>query len=86
MYCGGGCTVLVVGCVCVCVRVCMRMHAHTQSGPTLGLMDYIACQASLSMEFSRQEYCNGLPFPTPGSLPNPGTELVSPASPALAGR
>ena len=35
------------------------------------------------MEFSRQEYWNGLPFPTPGDLPNPGMEAVSPASPAL---
>ena len=40
-------------------------------------------QASLSMRFLRQEYCSGLPFPSPGDLPNPGIE---PASPALAGR
>ena len=45
----------------------------------------VAHQASLSMEFSRQEYRNGLPFPTPGDLPNPGIELASLASPALAG-
>ena len=32
----------------------------------------IAHQASLSMEFSRQEYRSGLPFPTPGDVPNPG--------------
>jgi len=31
------------------------------------------------MEFSRQEYWSGLPFPSPGDLPNPGTELRSPA-------
>ena len=31
------------------------------------------------MEFSRQEYCNGLPFPSPGDLPDPGIELQSPA-------
>ena len=37
------------------------------------------------MEFSRQEYWNGLPFPSPGDLPNPGTEPMSPVSPALAG-
>ena len=35
---------------------------------------YVACQAPLSMEFSRQEYWSGLPFPTPGDLPNPGIE------------
>ena len=38
------------------------------------------------MEFSRQEYWSGLPFPTPGDLPDPGTELASLVSPALAGR
>ena len=43
-------------------------------------------QAPLSMEFSRQEYWNGLPFPTPGVLPNPGIRPVSLVSPALAGR
>ena len=38
------------------------------------------------MELSKQEYWNGLPFPTPGHLPNPGTESTSLLSPALAGR
>ena len=33
----------------------------------------------LSMEFSRQEYWSGLPFPSPGNLPDPGTEPGSPA-------
>ena len=42
----------------------------------------IACQASLSMEFSRQEYWSGLPFPSPEPLPNPGIEPWSPASQA----
>ena len=37
------------------------------------------CQAFLSMEFSRQEKWSGLPFPSPGDLPNPGTEPRSPA-------
>ena len=45
-----------------------------------------ACQAPLSMEFSRQEYWRGLPFPTPGDLPDPGVEPRSLVSPALAGR
>ena len=38
------------------------------------------------MEVSRQEYWSGLPFPSPGDLPHPGTELLSPVSPALASR
>ena len=41
-------------------------------------MDYIARQASLPMEFSRQEYWNGLPFPSPQDFSNPGTEPRSP--------
>ena len=39
----------------------------------------IARQAPLSMEFSRQEYWSGLPFPSPGDLPDPGIEPRSPA-------
>ena len=39
----------------------------------------VACQAPLSMGFSRQEYCSELPFPPPGDLPNPGIEPTSPA-------
>ena len=46
----------------------------------------MAGQAPLSMEFSRQEYRSGLLCPPPRDLPNPGTEPVSPMSPALAGR
>ena len=45
----------------------------------------VACQAPLSMEFSRQEYWSGLQFPSPGGLPNPGTEPRSLVFPALAG-
>ena len=39
----------------------------------------VACQAPPSMEFSRQEYWSGLPFPSPGDLPDPGIEHRSPA-------
>ena len=42
-------------------------------------------QAPLFVEFFRQEYWSGLPFPTPGDLPDSGTELTFLASPALAG-
>ena len=45
----------------------------------------VAHQTPLSMGFSQQEYWGGLPFPSPGDLPNPGTEPMSLASPALAG-
>ena len=38
----------------------------------------VAYQAPLSMEFSRQEYWSGLPFPSPGDLPDPGIEPGSP--------
>ena len=40
----------------------------------------VACQAPLSMDLSRQEYWSGLPFPSPGGLPDPG---IKPRSPAL---
>ena len=39
----------------------------------------VACQAPLSMEFSRQEYWSGLPFPSPGDLPYPGIKHRSSA-------
>ena len=39
----------------------------------------VAYQAPPSMDFSRQEYWSGLPFPSPGDLPNPGIEPGSPA-------
>ena len=45
----------------------------------------VACQAPLSMEFSRQEYWNGLLLPSPRDLPDLGIEAMSLASPALAG-
>ena len=44
----------------------------------------VTYQTPLSMGFSRQEYWSGLPFPSSGDLPNPGIELVSLRSPALA--
>ena len=40
----------------------------------------VARQSPLSMGFSRQEYWSGLPFPSPGNLPNPGIKPMSPAS------
>ena len=43
----------------------------------------VAHQAPVSMEFSRQEYWKGLLFPTPGNLPDSGTDPMSPVSPAL---
>ena len=45
----------------------------------------VAHQAPLSMGFSRQEYCSGLPFPSLGDPPDPGSKPMSLVSPALAG-
>ena len=46
----------------------------------------VAHQAPLSIEFSRQEYRRGLPFPTPGDFPNPGIKVAYLESPTLTGR
>ena len=58
------------------------MVKSLQSRPTLLMLWTVAHQASLSIGFSSQEYWNGLPYPSPGDLPDPGIE---PMSPALAG-
>ena len=55
----------------------MRMCLGTQSCPTLATPWTVPPQASLSIEFSRQEYWSGLPFPSPGVLPDTGIESGS---------
>ena len=66
-------------CVCVCERT------HSLSCVQLFVTPWtVARQAPLSMEFSRQEYWSGLPFPTPGDLPDPVVEPASLMSPELA--
>ena len=66
---------------------CECLHAQSlQFCPTLCDPWTIALQAPLSMGFPRQEYCSGLPLPSPGHLPDPGIKLTSPMSLALAGR
>ena len=66
-------------CVCVCVLHCSVMSDSLQPWT-------VACQAPLLVEFPRQEYWSGLPFPPPGDLPNPGIKLMPRVSPASAGR
>ena len=51
----------------------------TNSCLTLVTLWIVACQAPLSMGFSRQECWSGLPFPSPGDLPDPGIESRSAA-------
>ena len=57
------------------VRVKLLSHVWLFAAPW-----NVAYQAPTSMEFSRQEYCSGLPFPSPGVLPDPG---IHPRSPTL---
>ena len=57
---------------------------HAQSCMTLCNPMDCSLSESLSMEFLRQEYWSGLPFPPPGALPDPGIEPTS-VFPALAG-
>ena len=74
----GGILFLDMGTLCVCAR--LFSHARLFAAPWTA--DY---QASLPMEFSRQGYWSGLPFPTPGDLPDLGIKPTSPVSLALAG-
>ena len=68
--------------VLMCVCVCACTLSHIWLFVTLWTE---ACQAPLSMDFSRKEYWSGLLFPSPGDLPDPGIKLVSPMSPPSAG-
>ena len=65
--------------ICVCAMLLQSCLT------TCDLMDY-SPPDFLSMVFFRQEYCQGLPFPSPGDLPDPGIEPTSLMSPELAGR
>ena len=60
--------------------VCAKTFHHVQLFVTLWT---VAHQASLSMEFSRQEYWSGLPFPSPGDLPDPMIKPTFSVAPAL---
>ena len=64
-----------------CIQLCVCVSLSVVSDSAIPWT--VAHQAPLSMEFSRQKYWSGLPFPTSGDLSNPGIE---PAAPALAGR
>ena len=66
-------------CTCVSAQSPSRVRLFAASWS-------VVCRSSLSVEFSRQEYWNGLPFPSPGDLPDAGIEPASFVSPALAGR
>ena len=60
----------------------LSCFSHVQLFVTLWT---VACQAPLSMGFSRREHWSGLPCPPPGDLPGPGIEPKSPVFPASAG-
>ena len=60
--------------MCMCVRVSHSVLSESFVTPRTG-----AHQAPLSMGFPRQEYWSGLPFPSPGDLPDPGIEPMSSA-------
>ena len=59
---------LIVCCCCSVAKLCTTLRCQT-----------LVHQAHLSMRFSRQEYWSGLPFPSPGFLPDPGIEPRYPA-------
>ena len=70
-------------CVYINTHICVPSLSHV---PLFATPRTVAHQAPLSMGFSRQEYWRGVPFPTPGDLPDPGVEPKSLSFPALAGR
>ena len=57
------------------MKMKVKSLSHVRLFPTPWTVAY---QASLSMEFSRQEYWSELPFPSPGDLPNSGIKSGSP--------
>ena len=65
---------------CYSILVVIQSLSHIRLFATLWT---VACQAPLSMVFSRQEYWRGLPSPSPRDLPDPGIKPASPVSPAL---
>ena len=65
------------------VPLAVNACSVAQSCLTLCNLMTVSRQASLSMGLSRQEYWSGLPFFSPGDLPDPGTKPTSHASPAL---
>ena len=65
------------------VTMCAWVLSHFSHVQLFATPWTIARQAPLSVGFPRQEYWNGLPFPSPGKFPDLGIE---PVSPALAGR
>ena len=75
-------------CLVASVIVPAWMLSHFSRVWLFATVTIIACQAPLSMGFSRQEYWSGLPCPPPGDLPNPRVKpasFMTPPSPALAG-
>ena len=69
----------------ICNYVFECMLGHSVVFDPLWIPWTVAGQVPLSIGFSRQEYWCGLPIPSPGDLPDPGTEPGSPGFPALAG-
>ena len=69
----------------VTIHCSFSVKVKSLSGVQLFVIPWtVAYQAPLSMGFSRQECWSGLPFPTPGDLPDSGIEPTSLESPALA--
>ena len=72
--------------ICLFSRITNILLVHAQLLILYDLYETprtVACQSHLSMEFSRQEYWSGLPFPSPGNISDPG---IKPMSPVLTDR
>ena len=62
----------------MCLRYIINLLSHLVISNSFVIPWTAGRQAPLSMEFPRQEYWSGFPFPSPGDPPNPGIEPVSP--------
>ena len=73
-------TLCVCVCVCVCVCGCVCLLSHFSCVQLFATPWTVTLLSPLSVGFFRQQYWSGLPFPSPGNLPNPG---IKPRYPAL---
>ena len=69
--------------VLILMKALLLLFSRSVMSDSLLILWAVGFQAPLAMGFPRQEYWNGLPFPSPGDLDDPGIETTPHVSPAL---